>query len=136
MRIIYTLLAVLIFASCSKKDAVITGDPNPSITSATEVVNATINSDFTYELPLPSPDIQIHRQAAHFTLSEIGIDAKKGTSVYQYLPSKDFTGTDEVTLMEVKKSTSYAHEGGSCRNMDPQTVTKTSFITIKFIVSK
>ena len=136
MRILYTLLVVLILVSCSKEDAVISsGNPNPYI-SATQVVNATVNSDLTYELPLSSSNIEIHKQAAHFTLSAIGVDAKKGTPVYQYLPAKGFTGTDEVTLKDVQTSVNYAHEGGSCHNMDmSQTVTKTSFITIKFKVN-
>lgn len=137
MRIIYTLLVVLILASCSKEDAVISsGNPNPAINAA-QVINAAVNSDFTYELPLTSPGIQIHKQASHFSLSAIGVDAKKGNAVYQYLPAKGFTGTDEVTLKDVQTSVNYAHEGGSCHNMDmSQTVTKTSFITIRFTVSK
>ena len=136
MRIIYTLLVVLIFVSCSKDEAVITsGNPNPSV-SATQVINATVNPGITYELPLTSKDIQIHKQALLFSLSEIGTDAKKGTKVYQYLPSKDFTGTDEVTLKDVQTSTNYAHQGGSCSNMDmSQTITKTSYITIRFKIS-
>jgi hypothetical protein len=136
MRIIYTLLILLIFVSCSKDDAVISsGDPTASV-SATQVVNATINSDFTYELPLSSPDIQIHKQAEHFTLSKIGVDAKKGNTVYQYVPVKGYTGTDEVTLKDVQTSANYAHEGGSCHNMDmSQTITKTSYIRIKFTVN-
>ena len=137
MRIIFTLLIVLILVSCSKDDAVIaSGNPNPTV-SATQVINATVNSDFTYELPLSSSGIQIDKQASHFSLSAIGVDAKKGTTVYQYLPSKDFSGTDEVTLKDVQTSVNYAHEGRSCSNMDmSQTVTKTSFIKIRFTVSK
>jgi hypothetical protein len=135
MRIVYTLLVVLILASCSKDDAIVaSAEPNSNV-SATQVINATINPGFTYELALPSPDVQIHKQASHFSLSEIGLDAKSGTKVYQYLPSKDFSGTDEVTLKDVQTVTNYAHEGGSCRNMDmSQTVTKVSFITIRFTV--
>src|SRR5215211_7683555 len=98
MRIVYTLLVVLILASCSKDDAVIaSAEPETNAASAIQVIDATINTGFTYELPLPSPDVEIHKQASHFSLSEIGVDAKNGTKVYQYLPSKDFTGTDEVT---------------------------------------
>jgi hypothetical protein len=136
MRIVYTLLVVLILASCSKDDAVIASAQSTSNVSATQVIDATINSGFTYELPLPSPDVQIHKQASHFSLSEIGVDAKKGTKVYQYLPSKDFTGTDEVMLKDVQTVTNYAHDGGGCSNMDmSQTVTKTSFIKIRFTVN-
>ena len=136
MRILCTLLVVLILVSCSKEDAVISAaNPGPSV-SATQVINATVNSELTYELPLSSPDIQIHKQASHFTHSAIGVDAKKGTPVYQYLPVKGFTGTDEVTLKDVQTSVNYAHEGGSCNNMDmSQTITKTSFITIRFKVN-
>jgi hypothetical protein len=141
MRIAYTLLVVLILASCSKSDAVISGNPatqdlRPS-GSETEVINATITSDFTYELPLSTTNIQIHKQAAHFTLSEIGVDAKKGTPVYQYLPAKGFTGTDEVTLKDVETYESNSHDGGDCHNMDDgqQRAIKTSFIKIKFTVN-
>ena len=140
MRIIYTLLVVLIFASCSKKDAVVSvnASPTPSV-SAAQIINAAINSDFTYELPLPSSNIEIHKQASHFSLSEVTVDAKKGVTVYQYLPAKDFDGKDEVTLKDVQTSTNYSHDDGNggCRNMgDMQPVTKTSYITIKFTVSK
>ena len=135
MRLIYTVLAVLIFASCSKKDAVISGNPAPAA-QATQVINATINTDFTYQLPLTSPDYQIHKQASHFSLSSIGVDAKNGMTVYQYLPAKGFTGIDEVTLKETKTFTSYEGESG-CRDMSaPQHITKTSFTTIRFSVSK
>jgi hypothetical protein len=133
MRIIYSLLVVLILASCSKKDAVVSGNLNPSV-NATQEINATINADFTYEFPLKSPDVKIHQQALHFSLSEIGMDAKNGNPVYQYLPSKGFTGTDEVTLKEIQTYTSFSSEG--CNNMgSPQTVTKTSFIKIRFTVN-
>lgn len=137
MRIIFTLLVVLILVSCSKNDAAIApGNPNPTV-SATQVINATVKSDFTYELPLSSSGIQIDKQASHFSLSAIGVDAKKGTTIYQYLPAKDFTGTDEVTLKDVQTSVNYAHQGSSCRNMDmSQTITKTSYINIRFTVSR
>ena len=133
MRLIYTLLVVLIFASCSKKDAVVSANPNASI-DATQVINATINTDFIYELPLSSPDVQIHKQASHFSLSSIGVDSKNGTTVYQYLPEKGFTGIDEVMLKDTK--TYIDMDGGGCRNMmAPQSVTKTSFIKIKFSIA-
>jgi len=134
MRLIYTLLAVLIFASCSKKDAVVSGNPNASV-DATQVINATINTDFTYELPLASTDIKIHKQASHFSLSTIGVDSKNGTKIYQYLPEKGFTGTDEVTLKDTRSYVNYM-EGGGCNNMsDAQNVTKTSYIKIKFSIA-
>ena len=137
MRILYTLPAVLILASCSKEDAVISSVTSAPAVSATQVVNATVTADNTYELPLTSSAIEIHKQAAHFTLSAIGTDAKKGTAVYQYLPAKGFTGTDEVTLKDVQTSVNYSHDGsGGCNNMDmSRTVTKTSFITIRFKVN-
>lgn len=134
MRLIYTLLVVLIFASCSKKDAVVSGNPNAYI-DATQVINATINTDFTYHLPLSSPDVQIHKQASHFSLSSIGVDSKNGTTVYQYLPEKGFTGTDEVMLKDTKTYTNYM-DGGGCNNMSgAQSVTKTSFIKIRFSIA-
>jgi len=136
MRLIYTVVAVLIFASCSKKDAVISGNPATAVQAA-QVINATINTDFTYQMPLTSPDYQIHKQASHFSLSSIGVDAKNGMTVYQYLPAKGFTGIDEVTLKETKTFTSYEGEGGGCRDMSsPQHITKTSYTTIRFNVSK
>jgi len=135
MRLIYTLLAVLIFASCSKKDAVVSGNPNASV-DATQIINATINTDFTYELPLPSSsDIKIHKQASHFSLSTIGIDSKNGNKIYQYLPEKGFTGTDEVMLKDTRTYHNYM-DGGGCNNMsDAQNVTKTSYIKIKFSIA-
>ena len=134
MRLIYTLFAVLIFASCSKKDAVVSGNPNASV-DATQIINATINTDFTYELPLTSPDIKIHKQASHFSLSTIGIDSKNGNKIYQYLPEKGFTGTDEVMLKDTRTYLNYM-DGGGCNNMsNAQNVTKTSYIKIKFSIA-
>ena len=135
MRLIYTLFAVLIFASCSKKDAVVSGNPNASV-DATQIINATINTDFTYELPLPSSsDIKIHKQASHFSLSTIGVDSKNGTKIYQYLPEKGFTGTDEVMLKDTRTYLNYM-DGGGCNNMsNAQNVTKTSYIKIKFSIA-
>ena len=134
MRLIYTLLAVLIFASCSKKDAVVSGNPNASV-DATQIINATINTDFTYELPLTSPDIKIHKQASHFSLSTIGVDSKNGTKIYQYLPEKGFTGTDEVMLKDTRTYHNYM-DGGGCNNMsDAQNATKSSYIKIKFNIA-
>ena len=137
MRILYTLLVVLIFVSCSKDDATINSESFSPAVSATQEINATVNSEFPYELPLSSSDIEIQKQAAHFALSKIGIDAKKGTTVYQYLPEKGFTGTDEVTLKQVQTSVNYSHDGSSgCNNMDmSQKVTKASYIRIKFSVN-
>jgi len=135
MRLIYTLLAVLIFASCSKKDAVVSGNPNASV-DVTQIINATINTDFTYELPLPSSsDIKIHKQASHFSLSTIGIDSKNGNKIYQYLPEKGFTGTDEVMLKDTRTYHNYM-DGGGCNNMsDAQNATKSSYIKIKFNIA-
>ena len=134
MRLIYTLLAVLIFASCSKKDAVVSGNPNASV-DATQIINATINTDFTYELPLTSPDIKIHKQASHFSLSTIGIDSENGNKIYQYLPEKGFTGTDEVMLKDTRTYHNYM-DGGGCNNMsDAQNATKSSYIKIKFSIA-
>ena len=137
MRLIYTLLAVLIFTSCSKKDAVISANPNASV-DATQIINATINTDFTYELPLSSPDITIHKQASHFTLSAIGVDSKNGKKIYQYLPEKGFTGNDEVVLKETQTYLNYMEGGRGCNNnnmSNAQNVTKTSFIMIKFSIA-
>lgn len=135
MRLNYALIVVLISASCSKKDAVISGNPTTSF-QATQIINATINTDFTYQLPLTSPDFQIHKQASHFSLSAIGVDEKNGMTVYQYLPARGFTGIDEVTLKETKSFTSYEDEGRGCRDMSyPQKNTKISFTTIRFNVS-
>ena len=138
MRLIYTLLVVvLIFASCSKKDSIVSGNPTAAAVDATQVIDATINTDFTYQLPLTSPDMQIHKQAAHFELSAIGIDSKNGMTVYKYLPAKGFTGNDEVTLKESTTYTDYNYsEGGGCRDMNgSQNVTKTSFVKIRFTVN-
>ena len=135
MRLIYTLFVVLIFASCSKKDAIVSGNPTAAAVDATQVIDAVINNDFTYQLPLTSPDVQIHKQAAHFELSAIGIDSKNGMTVYKYLPAKGFTGTDEVTLKETTSYTSYSEREG-CRDMSgTPNVTKTSFVKIRFTVN-
>jgi hypothetical protein len=132
MKLISTLLVVLLLASCSKKEAVISNTQNTSVEAA-QVINAAINPSSIYELPFSSTDVEIHQQASHFTLSAIGVSAKNGMTVYQYLPEKGFTGTDEVTIKETK---SYNGEGGGCRNSSGmQSTTKISYTKIKFSVA-
>ena len=134
MRLIYTLLIVFLFASCSKKDSVYSNAQTTSV-EAIQVINATISPSHAYELSFSSPDVLIHKQASHFSVSAIGVDAKNGMTVYQYVAEKGFTGTDEVTLKETKSYVSYS-EGGGCRNSSGmQSATKISYTKIKFSVA-
>ena len=137
MRINFTLPAMVlgmavICMSCSKtsQQEMVLSTASPAI----HEVSASVSPDGLYELPVSTENVKIYKQAAHFEVSIIGVDAKNGMIKYKYAPSKGFTGSDEVTLSETKTFTSV---GGGCNydgEMQPDTHTSTTFTKIKFTV--
>ncbi|MBL7700312.1 MAG: hypothetical protein JNK79_19260 [Chitinophagaceae bacterium] len=140
MRINFTSAAValsmtVICLSCSKsaqQNMVLTpSSPSPHVVKE---LNASLTPDGIYELVVPSEDVQIHKQAVHFELSLIGVDAKNGSTKYKYVPAKGFTGNDEVTLSETR----YTSVSGGCNynegEMTMRGVKNTTFTLIKFTV--
>lgn len=75
----------------------------------------------------------ISRQALHYERSEI-LRSPDGSSSYQYVAAKGYTGTDEVTLQQTVRSSG---SGGGCSgsNGSEQMTTTYKTIVIKFDVS-
>ena len=124
---------MILFQSCSKQssaDAVAPASPN--------VINAKISPNQAYILNVNSlGNVAIEKQALHYKLSAAATDAKTGKMVYQYLPTQDYTGTDEVVLSS--KTTIYSSgSSGGCHNSDHNSVTtsyNTSYTTIRLTIS-
>lgn len=101
---------------------------------ATNVVNAAVLPDGLYELPVSSENVKIYKQAEHFELSVVGVDAKNGMIKYRYSPAKGFTGTDEVTLSETKTYTSVREGCSYDGDVAASAHTSTTYTRIKFTV--
>lgn len=84
-----------------------------------QTVNVSIkaNESFTFELPknLRDDPFEITSQAAHFSVSELGVNAA-GNRIFSYTPSKDFTGTDKVILSNDQEREQHQHPGGPPQN--------------------
>jgi len=109
--IILLAVAVLGIAglpSCKKEK-----QPQPPITTN---LNITLkqNQAYTFTMPANGTPLpyKITSQAAHYSISTVGKDAN-GNEVYQYTPELNYTGTDKVTINNLKE------EGGSCGNGGP-----------------
>jgi hypothetical protein len=132
MRVIYTLLFVLILAACSKDEQMISAPPTSS-TNATKIVDADVNVDGEYILPLNPGTVRIHKQASFFAVSMVGIDSKTGVNVYRYVPAKGFTGSDEVLISETKSYTSVNPNGCNYDAEEVKAIT-TSYTKIRFTI--
>ncbi|MGZ8559653.1 MAG: hypothetical protein ACXWWC_15025 [Chitinophagaceae bacterium] len=140
MKKIFTYSAVLFSAlslllSCSKnaKDNL-----SPRTQAMPDrVINAKVAPGQTYTLSIAnSGDVSIHKQAAHFLISETAIDEKNGSIIYRYIPASGFKGIDEVLLShsaEYAVSSSSSSSNG-CNNGSNNFSKQTSSIAIKFTV--
>lgn len=119
--------------SCSKtsqNEMVLT----PAPPQAAQQITASVSSDAFYELPVTSENVKIHKQASHFEVSDISVDAKTGVLKYYYSPVKGFIGTDEVTLKETRTYASVANGGCNNGSDDGSMQTSVSYVKIKFTV--
>lgn len=107
--ILFTILSAfaLFTQSCKKEE-----DGNKAITQNIDA-SITKNSTYTFTLPANTTNeaFKITTQASHFTISQQGVDAS-GAAIYQYQPSKDYVGTDNVTLASAEEN----HQGGNSGN--------------------
>ncbi len=99
MKKLYLIPAILIFSlflfqSCSKESkSPVTPPASPS------VINAAIATNQTYLFNISGAgNVSIEKQASHFKVSKTSTDEKSGQLMYQYIPSQDYTGQDEVVL--------------------------------------
>ena len=127
------LLIMVIFQSCSKQsssDAVA-----PMIT---DVVNATIAPNGSYQLPIDnSGNVSISKQASHFQVSRMELDSKTGITAYKYIPAADYRGTDEVVLSNTITYKITDRSGGCSRNNNSTgtTTSSTYYTTIKINIT-
>jgi hypothetical protein len=109
-----TFLFSLLLLACSKSsDNGFAPHANPD-----QVISAKVAPGQTYSLDVAlRGKLSIARQAAHYSLSETGINDKNGYLVYKYISAPGFTGDDEVVLSHVTEAayTNYAgcNYGGS-----------------------
>jgi hypothetical protein len=120
---------LLINESCSKEVAA-----NIVQTAPDQTINATVSADNAYTLNVAElGEVSISRQALHFDVSQIEIEAKDRTPVYKYIPATGFTGTDEVELFSSK---TYNTNSGRCNGGGERHTTTMSSIIVKFTVTK
>jgi hypothetical protein len=138
---LYILGASVAFAmlivSCSKEADVVPDAAQPQSASG-PTLNVTINTGEVYTLSFPKEsELNIHKQAVHFRESTTSVNNETGLMIYKYAPVEGFAGTDEVTLSNVKKVTSYSSGcyTGSYGNQENQMLQK-SFTTVKINVIK
>ena len=140
MKKIFTYASVLmgfvISQSCSKQSA---REMVMSPAISTQIINAEVKNNATYQLPLDKfQNVTIVQQASHFQLSSVGLDNKTGLLLYKYQPAQDYTGTDEV-LLSTSKNVVSAVSGENCNNREGSYMTTaavvTSNINIKIKVS-
>ena len=132
----FTLLFSLILISCSKqstKELVAPASPT--------IINALIAPNQSYQLNVTNPGaVSIEKQASHYKISATLTDEKSASLLYQYVPSQDFTGQDEVVLSNKIAVTSSDNRGGcSSSYANDHTVSTTyniTYTTIKITISK
>lgn len=128
--------AVVLF-SCSKEVDKMPAAPQSQATAG-QTLNVTVNTDDIYTLSFAKEsELTIHKQAAHFRQSATSINNETGLAIYTYAPTAGFTGTDEVTLSNIKKVASYSTGcyTGAYGNEQDQMLQK-SFTTVKIKVIK
>ena len=99
-RIIHlTLMAVIaafVLVACHKD--------RPEVT---KVINVTLTANQTYSYTMaPGGDaddqLQITQQAVNYLSSTLSAPDAKGDATLQYVPAKDYTGTDEIHVSTVE----------------------------------
>jgi hypothetical protein len=118
--------------SCSKQSS-----DNTVAPMRTNVVNATIAPNGSYQLNLNSANVSISRQASHFKVSQTEPDSKSGSIVYKYIPAADYRGTDEVVLSNTKTIITTGSSGcpGNHTNNSDNTTSSTSYTTVKINIT-
>ncbi len=97
-------------SSCEKEEA----DVNVIV-----AVTLTPNQAYTYQIPkLGDEDeqVQITKDAAHALISRISPVANSNTTLFEYTPALNYTGSDEVVVSAVEKGR--RGKGSKCGNDD------------------
>ena len=104
--LLFAAVVFLAASSCKKEHQTITQTIN---------VNLKLNASYSYTVPQAgdADDVmQITQQAMHSSVSKVTPDAD-GNVLFEYVPAKDFSGTDEVRISNVEE-----HGGGHHGNCD------------------
>jgi hypothetical protein len=95
IHLVIVLMAITSFQACKKEDAAVT--ENTTVTD----LSITLEQNESYQFTLPAntakKQYQITTTAKNASISLIAEDAN-GNSIYQYTPTLDFVGTDNVTV--------------------------------------
>ena len=97
------IATIAAFQSCRKQEP-----PKPPIITN---LNITLKQNEAYTFTLPAnttkSPYKFVTQASHYTISTVSKDASNN-DIYQYTPSSNYTGTDNVTIADTKD--------GDCHN--------------------
>jgi hypothetical protein len=132
-NLFFLLMAVfsaLISPSCSKQSG------NELIVPAvsTNIIEARISPNQSFQLNLNSVSGSIVKQALHFLVSKTELDEKIGSMVYEYVPALDYVGTDEIVI---SKSQAVNNGNAGCQNNHNNNNARTSNIltTIRITIA-
>lgn len=127
--VLFCTLVLLLSCSKSSKDSF----SRSTAATPDRIVNAKIAFGQSYTLSVAtSGNVNINKQAAHYLVSETGID-ENGSLVYKYVPASGFKGNDEVILLHTIETTEYSNNScnyGSSSRMN----TISSSIVVKIVV--
>lgn len=127
------IVALVLFQSCSKQST------NQIVAPMrTNIVNATIAPNGTYQLGIENPgNVSISMQASHFKVSQAEPGSKSGVIVYKYIPAADYRGTDEVVLSNTKTIVTTGSSGcpGNHTSNSNNTTFSTSYTTVKINIT-
>ncbi len=138
MRKLYLLPMLLLvlmvsFLSCKKESV-----SNLSPADTGQTISVTINSNQSYVLDQPdASNLNISRQAAHFSVSESVANTETGGFSYRYIPAVGYTGADEISLLSTVTTNNYSHssESGGCGSGNGETKISSRLLTLKITVA-
>ena len=130
--VLFCILILLL--SCSKNSKDNLSQSTPAMPD--RIINAKVAPGQTYSLSVAnSGDVSIYKQAAHYLVSETGIDEKNGSIIYKYSPASGFTGTDEVLLLHSTEILTSNNNGCNYGNGTDHISSQTTSIAVKITVA-
>ena len=131
--VLFSTLVLLLSCTKNAKDSFSRSEP----AMPDRIINAKVAPGQTYTLTVAnSGDVSIRKQAAHYLVSETGMDEKSGSLIYKYSPATGFTGIDEVLLSHKMEFTTSGSSIGSssCNSNGDNRSVQVSSIVIKLTV--
>jgi hypothetical protein len=125
---------LVLLLSCSKNAKDNLSQSTPAMPD--RIINAKVAPGQTYSLSITNSGVvSIYKQAAHYLVSETGIDEKNGSIIYKYSPASGFTGTDEVLLSHSTEISTSNNNGCNYGNGSDRMSIHTSSIAVKITVA-